>query len=563
MTTMSRRARLVSSLALTLATALWLAPHPALAQLATVHHSPASLELVPQVAAERWILTAVGPDGAVRHEIAAGDDLLLDLSQGADGAWTWELVRIPVVSQGVRDQLAAVRGTPQEESTRQSLEASGQLPAGPFVQTGTFSIVSGVVVFDDQTVEKAAPSEGTTFDGLAAAGAGDTSESGVVAKDVVQADDLIVLGSACVGLDCQNGENFGFDTLRLKENNLRLHFDDTSSSGSFPSTDWRLTANDSNNGGIGRFSIEDATNNRAPFTIQANAPSNSLRIAPSGDLGFGTSTPTLDLHVVEGNTPGLRLEQDGSAGFFPVIWDLAGNEANFFLRETSNGSRLPLRVFPGNPTNTLTLWDGALGVGTDQPAEQVQVVGLGDETGTVQVQNLSTGSAAAAAFTNLSDAAEADVVSHGSGSTATRWGQTSLAGWSEHVQLAGNGIALGTTTDSSLILGTNGNKVIELTGSGQFMYRGQSMHADYVFEAGYDLPTIDEQAAHMWSAKHLPAIGPARVDENGVEMMEIASDRQGIVEELEKAHIYIAQLHERLAEVTDRLDRLESEEVDD
>ena len=54
--------------------------------------------------------------------------------------------------------------------------------------------------------------------------------------DQVILDDLIVDGSVAVGLDAVNGESFGFDTLRLKENNLRLHFDDTSVAASFPRT---------------------------------------------------------------------------------------------------------------------------------------------------------------------------------------------------------------------------------------------------------------------------------------------------------------------------------------
>ena len=48
-------------------------------------------------------------------------------------------------------------------------------------------------------------------------------------------NDLVVQGSNCVGLDCTTGESFGSDTIRLKENNLRIHFQDTSNSASFPS----------------------------------------------------------------------------------------------------------------------------------------------------------------------------------------------------------------------------------------------------------------------------------------------------------------------------------------
>ena len=66
--------------------------------------------------------------------------------------------------------------------------------------------------------------------------------------------DLIVQGSSCIGMDCSTSESFGFDTLRLKKNNLRIKFDDTSNSASFAANDWELTANDSANGGSNRFS---------------------------------------------------------------------------------------------------------------------------------------------------------------------------------------------------------------------------------------------------------------------------------------------------------------------
>ena len=80
-----------------------------------------------------------------------------------------------------------------------------------------------------------------------------------VRADHVILDDCIIDGSMAVGLDAVNGENFGFDTLRLKENNLRFHFDDTSTAASFPRNDWRLIANDSANGGDSYLGIEDTT----------------------------------------------------------------------------------------------------------------------------------------------------------------------------------------------------------------------------------------------------------------------------------------------------------------
>ncbi|MEC9250834.1 MAG: hypothetical protein VX501_09300, partial [Pseudomonadota bacterium] len=148
--------------------------------------------------------------------------------------------------------------------------------------------------------------------------------------DQVFNDDLIVTFSACIGNDCVNGESFGFDTLRIKENNLRIHFDDTSTSASFPRNDWRLVANDSANGGGNYFAIEDSTAGRIPFRVEAGAPANSLYVEDAGRVGFGTSTPVVEMHVVDGDTPTLRLEQDGSSGFTPQTFDVAANEANFF-----------------------------------------------------------------------------------------------------------------------------------------------------------------------------------------------------------------------------------------
>ncbi|MEQ8692227.1 MAG: hypothetical protein RIC89_15490, partial [Pseudomonadales bacterium] len=57
------------------------------------------------------------------------------------------------------------------------------------------------------------------------------------ADDVV-ADDLIVQRSLCAGVDCADGEEFDFDTIRLKSSDPILQFLDTSNSGSFPSNDW-------------------------------------------------------------------------------------------------------------------------------------------------------------------------------------------------------------------------------------------------------------------------------------------------------------------------------------
>ncbi len=203
--------------------------------------------------------------------------------------------------------------------------------------------------------------------------------------DQVFFDDLIVIGSECVGQDCSNGENFGFDTVRLKENNLRIRAFDTSNSASFPTNDWQITFNESSNGGANKFSIDDLDGGRIPFTIEAGAPNHSLFVEDGGRIGFGTSTPVVELHSVNGDTPTLRLEQNGSSGFTPQTWDLAGNEVNFFVRDVTHGSDLVFRIFADAGDDLLTLRSGRVGVATDDPQSTLHVIGDATITGNVSM----------------------------------------------------------------------------------------------------------------------------------------------------------------------------------
>lgn len=199
---------------------------------------------------------------------------------------------------------------------------------------------------------------------------------GMALADQVILDDLIVDGSACIGQDCVNGESFGFDTIRIKENNLRIKAQDTSSTASFPSNDWQLTFNDSSNGGANKFSIDDIDGGRTPFTIEASAPSHSLYVDDGGRIGLGTSTPVAEIHIKDGDTPTLRLEQDGTSGFTPQIFDVAANETNFFVRDASNGSTLPFRIRPGAPTSAIDIdGDGNVGIGDTSPDAKLDVQG--------------------------------------------------------------------------------------------------------------------------------------------------------------------------------------------
>lgn len=198
--------------------------------------------------------------------------------------------------------------------------------------------------------------------------------------DNVINDDQIVDGSQCVGYDCTSGMNFGYNTLILQENNVRLLFEDTSSTGSFPSYDWLLQANDSGNGGDNYFAIINDTSNKTPFKIDGGAGSNAMVIDAQGDIGIGTSTPAMELQVTDGDTPTLRLEQNGSAGWPSQTWDISGNETNFFIRDLTDGSKLPFRIYPGTGNDNLVLKGGNVGVMTSTPEHTLHVKGSDGST---------------------------------------------------------------------------------------------------------------------------------------------------------------------------------------
>src|SRR5215210_7229050 len=321
----------------------------AAAPLATMNIGAAGLDWQPAGSYEKMTLTVSGPDGLIlRREFRAGTAPSLGLfgKNGKplpDGAYTYELTASPILDQATRDAMAAA------------------------CQAGAFTIAGGAIVQQDLI-------EGRRG-GKPAAQNKAAQPTPIFAADQVIPDDLIVQQSLCVGFDCVNNESFGFDTIRLKENSTRIKFEDTST-GSFPSNDWQLTANDSASGGANKFSIEDITGSKVPFTITAGAATNSIFLDSTGRLGLKTSTPVLDIHIATSNTPAIRMEQNNSGGFTAQTWDIAGNEANFFIRDVTGGSRLPFRIRPGAPTSSIDISaSGNVGVGTASPSALLHVSG--------------------------------------------------------------------------------------------------------------------------------------------------------------------------------------------
>jgi hypothetical protein len=340
-------------------------------------------------------LTVLGPDGLTfTREFNSGSapEFRLNEAKGErlpDGQYTYELRLTPNISAEVKEALKAARVKGNGADVQREMRKRGTLPEA-LVQSGSFQVLNGSVIVAGASEERGGPARAMNDQPAPPAVVfSRPPRTGYKIQrhhprfmlfDQIIADDLIVQGSICAGLDCVNNENFGFDTIRLKENNTRLQFDDTSSTAGFATNNWQIRANNSASGGASFLAFVDqgATGNSESgtivFEVDAGAPANSLRVSSIGNVGFGTATPVLDLHANTTDTPAIRLEQNNSGGFTAQTWDIAGNEANFFVRDVTGGSLLPFRIRPGAPTSSLDISsDGDVGIGTQSPTKKLHV----------------------------------------------------------------------------------------------------------------------------------------------------------------------------------------------
>ena len=456
-----------------------------------------------------------------------------------DGSYTWSLTVVSPINNELRARMDQARAEGDRQFTTR-LKESGDFYSHTF--TGAFAHRGGVLV-----VPGAAEILGSHTD--------------IPTKDQVTIDDLIVKASACFGFDCVDGEVWGFDTIRLKENNVRIKLEDTSSSSSFPSVDWQLTANDSANGGLNRFSIEDITNTKSIFTIEADAPANSLYVKADGDVGINTSQPVINLHIKGSDTPGIRLEQDSSVGWPEQKWDISGNDVNFFIRD--NGARLPFRIYPGLANNnTLTLSAaGNVGAKTTTPDAPLHAVGAAAGSPTLLVDRIGDGGVSSVDATAHLRNDDGNLVLRLTGSSSrtqmelenTAAGQT----WRYDVNAAGKFTivdATGTSVNALQIDPNTGNTMI--AGTLTAAVGGTNlMFPDYVFEDDYDLMPLDELAAYIETEGHLPKIEKAEsVEARG--NIDMSKLQLQLLEKIEELTLYTLAQQETIDRLEQRLNEL-------
>jgi hypothetical protein len=524
---------------------------------------------------QKAVLTVVGCDGAVYvKEFGPGRDPSLSIADlggsPADCDYNYELSIEQKIPGNVKSQLAAARANNDEAAIRKIQKDAGLTDLR---LSGNLKILNGGFISNQGTEGGATSVSRVVSEASVSSNAARPGR--IEALDQVIPDDLIVQSSTCTGFDCVNGESFGVDTLRLKENNLRIHFDDTSSSAGFAANDWRIIANDQPSGGANKFSIEDSTAARNPMTIEAAAPANALYVDSTGNIGFQQSAPGLDLHLTTSDTPALRLDQSSAGGFTAQTWDIGGNEANFFIRDLTGGSRLSFRIRPGAPTSSIDIAaDGDVGIGTASPEAKLHVFGaatadaivsmgpdpLGDNTTPESALNIGYAGASfgrAVGFFNVRPDASA---------TAPNPSLRFLTANTTRMLIDNEGfIALGSLASSngnptSPIHYTNGANTALLTTAGTWQDASSreakenisELDADAAFDAlstlnpvTYNYKVAPEDPKVGFIAEDVPAI-VATPERKGLSALDIVAVVTKVVQEQQKT---ISELNERIAEL--------------
>jgi len=375
-------------------------------------------------------------------------------------------------------------------------------------------------------------------------------------SQVVHNDDVQITGSACVGDAACSGHTPVTD-LDIVGDAPAMRF----INGSVPNVDfdWEVQAD----GAVLTFTRFDKAFLNPPVPVVrfgggVNAEPNSLFVSSFGNVGLGTSTP-VDLQVTtDSDFPRLRLEHTGMGTGIPTIWDVTGGTTHFSVINVLNGQEEVFRINYEAPRSSLILdADGHVGMAGGRTSFSPNAplhVWRNSGTARILVEE-DMFSTTVRDLLHLDNPGPVGFRMTDSGLTPADWRVTARGSSGGQFSID----EINTGGGPELIVQANGDLAVtgRIFTASPRCRRG----CDEVFDPGYEIEPIEDHAAEMWEKRHLPAVGPTTKGES----IDLTEKVGGVLNELEKAHIYIERLNDQLTEerqhrtsLEDRLARLEA-----
>jgi len=202
--------------------------------------------------------------------------------------------------------------------------------------------------------------------------------------DIVENNDMIIQANLGIGSNIDIGYTFNENNIAIVDSIIELYFDDTSSSSSFPSSDWKIKFNDQNSGGQSYFAIEDVHAGRVPFKLMAETPESSFFVNANGELGLGTNNPTTKLDMISGTVTATALvgNASGLTGI-PAGTGTTQNAGSVTLEADNDNDNTGEIIFETKNTPRVVIANnGNLGIGNSSPSNKLDV------NGTATITNL-------------------------------------------------------------------------------------------------------------------------------------------------------------------------------